>query len=310
MLPRIGVVIGLLASAAVSSANTYTVTSVADTGVGTLRQAILDANANPGADTIAFAIVGTGPHTISLASVLPDITESVTIDGYTQAGASPNTQPTNQGLDTVLQIEVTSGNLSPCLVSKASNVTIRGRAIYHCNAAAIQLLAAVTNNVVAGNFIGTKTDGTTLPVNGNVSAGVLINQQTGARVGGTVPAERNLLSGSNFGQVAISGGSGHVIQGNLIGMKPSGLGTLRAVGDSSSGVAATAGTGLLIGGPTAATRNVFGNLTLGVAFQGAAAGTIQGNFFGTDVTGQRAIVRGVFINDSFHGIDLLGSGLV
>ena len=44
--------------ASVAPANTYTVTSTADSGAGTLRQAILDANANPGADTIAFNITG------------------------------------------------------------------------------------------------------------------------------------------------------------------------------------------------------------------------------------------------------------
>src|SRR5512144_106942 len=85
-----------------AAANTYTVTSTADSGAGTLRQAILDANANPGADTIAFNITGSGPHTISIVSALPDITGAVTIDGYTQAGASPNTNSIDQGLNTVL----------------------------------------------------------------------------------------------------------------------------------------------------------------------------------------------------------------
>ena len=291
-----------------AAANTYTVTSTADSGAGTLRQAILDANANPGADTIAFNITGSGPHTISIVSALPDITGAVTIDGYTQAGASPNTNSIDQGLNTVLQIEVESGGVSPCLVSKSSDVTIRGLAMYHCSTAAVQLLGSVTNNVVAGNFLGTRVDGETIPVNGNVSSGVLINQQTGARVGGTSPADRNLISGFNFGQVQIAGGSGHVVQGNLIAMKASGLETLRAVGDPSYGISASAGTTLLVGGATATSRNVFGNVTTGILLQGATAMTIQGNFFGTDVTGQRVIIRGQFVNDGFLGIELLGTG--
>ena len=49
-----------LVLAALALGNTYTVTSTADSGAGSLRQAILDANANPGADTIAFNIVGAG----------------------------------------------------------------------------------------------------------------------------------------------------------------------------------------------------------------------------------------------------------
>ncbi len=307
---RLGLAVLLLAAAVPATANTYNVTSTADAGAGSLRQAILDANANPGADTITFNIVGSGPHTILLGSALPDITGAVTIDGYTQAGSSPNTHSTNQGLDTVLQIEIESGGASPCLVSKAGDTTIRGLAVYHCSTAAIQLLGSVANNVVAGNFLGTRTDGETIPVNGNVSSGVLINQQTGARVGGTTPADRNLISGFNSSQVRISGGSGHLVQGNLIAMKASGLETLRAVGGPSNGVLATAGTALLVGGSAAEARNVFGNITTGVGIQGNTGVTIQGNFFGTDVTGQKGIIRGVFINDGFAGISLLGTGSV
>src|SRR4030095_14131028 len=70
-----------MALAAPLTANTYTVTSTADSGVGTLRQAILDANTNPGADTIAFNIVGSGVHTIAVASALPTITGPTTVDG-------------------------------------------------------------------------------------------------------------------------------------------------------------------------------------------------------------------------------------
>src|SRR5438105_1401350 len=58
--------------------NTYTVTNLANSGLGSLRQAVLDANAHPGADTVRFA---PGLHgTIALASEIP-ITDAVTIDG-------------------------------------------------------------------------------------------------------------------------------------------------------------------------------------------------------------------------------------
>src|SRR5262249_24038965 len=69
----------------------YLVTNTPDSGTGSLRQAILDANANPGQHLIAFAIPGSGAQTISPTSPLPDITDPVTIDGYTQPGASVNT---------------------------------------------------------------------------------------------------------------------------------------------------------------------------------------------------------------------------
>ena len=74
---------------------TLTVTTTADSGPGSLRQAILDANAQAGEQTIGFSIgvPEVGPKVISLASPLPDVTGPVTIDGTTQPGyvASPNT---------------------------------------------------------------------------------------------------------------------------------------------------------------------------------------------------------------------------
>src|SRR5207342_1225175 len=78
MLQRLGLAAALFAAAALGGATTYTVTSTADSGAGTLRQAITDANANPGADTIAFNITGSGVHTIVLASGLPVVTSTVT----------------------------------------------------------------------------------------------------------------------------------------------------------------------------------------------------------------------------------------
>ncbi len=77
-LRNLSLALGLAAAAGASLANTYTVTSTADSGAGTLRQAILDANANPGADTIAFNIVGSGVQTIVVASALPAISEPTT----------------------------------------------------------------------------------------------------------------------------------------------------------------------------------------------------------------------------------------
>src|SRR5262245_56776486 len=70
---------------------TFVVTNVNNPGAGSLRQAILDANSSSGADTITFNIPGSGVHTIAPTSALPNITEAVTIDGYTQPGASANT---------------------------------------------------------------------------------------------------------------------------------------------------------------------------------------------------------------------------
>src|SRR5437660_8865434 len=71
---------------------TFTVSTLADSGLGSLRQAILDANAAPGAtNAIRFALPGTGLNTITPLTPLPSITNPVVIDGYTQPGSSANT---------------------------------------------------------------------------------------------------------------------------------------------------------------------------------------------------------------------------
>ena len=62
-------------------------------GPCSLRGAIDVANANAGPDVIAFAIPGAGPHTLAPTTPLPVVTDTVTIDGYSQAGSAVNTDP-------------------------------------------------------------------------------------------------------------------------------------------------------------------------------------------------------------------------
>src|SRR4051794_13939532 len=60
-----------------AQAATFTVTNTNESGAGSLRQAILNANGNPGADLIDFKIPGGGVHTIFVKSNLPTITDPV-----------------------------------------------------------------------------------------------------------------------------------------------------------------------------------------------------------------------------------------
>src|SRR6266571_1464429 len=60
--------------------STFLVNNTNDSGAGSLRQAILDANSNPGLDTIAFDVNGGGVQTITPTSALPKITDPVIID--------------------------------------------------------------------------------------------------------------------------------------------------------------------------------------------------------------------------------------
>lgn len=79
----------LAVSIARVSADTFVVTNTSDSGPGSLRQAIMDANAHANSsdvDIVAFNIPGAGVHTITVASALPDITQSAKIDGWSQPG--------------------------------------------------------------------------------------------------------------------------------------------------------------------------------------------------------------------------------
>ena len=99
--------------------DSFTVTNTDDSGAGSLRQAIIDANALAGADTIDFAIAGSGVQTINLLSALPTITETVTIDATTQAGYA-------SGAPTVVLEGGGAGANANGITLQASNSTVRG----------------------------------------------------------------------------------------------------------------------------------------------------------------------------------------
>jgi hypothetical protein len=91
-------------------ASTFTVTNTNDSGSGSLRQAIIDANNHAGADIIDFNIPGSVVQTITPASALPYIISPVTIDGYTQPGSSRNTHAITLGDNSVHLIEIDGTN--------------------------------------------------------------------------------------------------------------------------------------------------------------------------------------------------------
>jgi hypothetical protein len=86
--------------------STFTVTSTDDSGAGSLRQAILDANAAGAGSVVAFNIPGPGVPTIAPATDLPPISAAVTIDGTTQPGAKANTNPVGMGNNAVLLVQL------------------------------------------------------------------------------------------------------------------------------------------------------------------------------------------------------------
>lgn len=105
-----GLLVLPLASPAIVAA--IAVTNTNDSGAGSLRQAITDANANAGFDQITFLIPGPGAHTIVPITPLPKITDSVEILGYTQPGSSPNTNGPGLPDNSVHLIEIDGTNFA------------------------------------------------------------------------------------------------------------------------------------------------------------------------------------------------------
>jgi hypothetical protein len=275
----------LWAVAAPVVAATFTVTNIGDSGPGSLRQAILDANAASDADTIVFAIPGPGVHTITPASLLPSIGRPVLIDGYTQPGSSPNTNATGE-LNTVLQIEI-DGTAAPqrCVTIAGSDVTVRGLVVNRCNAAFElfnPIFGSPTGVVIAGNFIGTDPTGLSASPN---QEGVYLSTQGGTleiTIGGPNPADRNLISGNSHAGISIgsnfNGGGSETIQGNIIGLDKNAA--LPVPNEHFAIILSGLGPGTTtIGGTTPELANIIaGNTQIGFAMTNDAhTATIRGN---------------------------------
>lgn len=286
-------------------ATSFTVSNTSDAGAGSLRQAITDANMAGGTNTIAFAIPGAGPHTITLASQLPAIGGTLTIDGYSQPGSVKNTNAPDQGgLNTVLAIEVSGGGtVAPGFYTAGGVVTltVQGLTMNHFSGDAIvgnggSLTASQLN--VYGNFIGTTLDGSALPSNGN-SGTAIRSGFTSAQIGGALPWQRNLLSGNGGAGVLASGPV--IIEGNLIGTDASGtLAIPNGLANNWGGIILGTRSNVRIGGAGVASRNLIsGNHPWGIGIWGSfgASGStadfeIKGNYIGTDWSGLHALPNG------------------
>ena len=194
---------------------TYTVTTIGDAGVGSLRQAIFDANANLGQqDTIRFNITGAGPHTITPTTALPTITEAVLIDGTTQANFAG--QP-------LIELNGTSAGASANgLLITGNNVTVRALAINRFANYGINIQGS--NNRLQGNYIGVDPTGTV--ARPNLHGIAVQNGSLSNLVGGTGPGEGNVVSGNSQFGIFVLGVTltsiGNRLEGNFIGTNASG----------------------------------------------------------------------------------------
>lgn len=326
----------------VQAQQTFTVNSTNDVDDGacnathcSLREAINIANITTGTDTIAFNlttadpgyVVSTTSWRIQPTSSLPTITDPVVIDGYTQPGASPNTNGPGLGLNTVLKIEL-DGSLASAnglTISSGSSI-VRGLAINRFKPNGIMITALGGGNVIEGNFIGTDVGGAT-PL-GNDQNGLFVFTANNT-IGGNTAAARNIIvDGGNGVLIFGSSASGNQVLGNFIGVDVTGI----VAYPNLDGVKISGAKNNIIGGTNPNARNIISGNSSGVTIWNATASdnVVQGNFIGTDVKGTGAVPNGrgvqirsgannnliggttagagnVISGNTFNGIDLGGS---
>ena len=306
---------------------------IADDGVCTLREAVNSANfdfspfstagecaAGSGTDQISFNIAGAPDFTnggqngyrISLTSPLPSLTDPVDVNGFSQPGALANTAPNPQPLNTRILVEV-DGSTAGMTAGAGENAfdfqppavgsSIRGLAISNMGLGETPtgsndptaIGVGAPDVTIAGNYLG--TDHTGLVDAGNVGCGVCQSSgfDSGVRIGGPDPADRNVIVGND--QTAISpnsGGDDWIVQGNYIGVA--------ADGETAIGNSVPAGAGglsidnvdnFLLGGDELSEMNIIsGNVSMGVAPADTTNLRITGNRIGTDWSGTAPLPNG------------------
>ena len=278
---------------------TYNVTSLADSGTGSLRQALLDANANGGADSIVFDVAGT----ISLSSALPTISEQVSIDATTAPGYTSTPLVTIDGSGT-------SSADGLHLDAGSDGSVIRGLIIVNFDDVGI-LITDSNDHTIAGNYVG--TDGSN--DRGNGSWGIEVTRSANNIIGGTTVADRNVISGNGQSGITIydAQSTNNTVIGNFIGTDATGS---YAIGNGADGIAMSGGASSnTIGGTGAGERNVIsGNNNDGIELDdlGTNNNVIIGNHIGTNFDGSADLGNarhGVVIYNGVQGTQVGGSEL-
>jgi parallel beta-helix repeat protein len=285
---RLGVVLaaGLFS---IVEADTYTVHSTADSGEGSLQWAVTQANNHAGPDTILFAIPESDPGfdgtvwRIRSTSGLPVLGDGGTaILGGSQAEAIGDKNPF--GPEIVLDGTEMPGNSSCLCINSADNL-VSGISFTGSRSDGIAVIGnGARRNRIVGNTFGTDPAGAETRPN---TCGISL--QLGAadnRVGGSEPAEGNLISGCRDNGIYIIKSDSNVIAGNIIGLDRTGT---KALGNGKYGILIANANHNRIGGGLGGERNLIsGNEYAGIIIgfdPNTRYNLMTGNFIGTDISG-------------------------
>ncbi|MFL5731333.1 MAG: NosD domain-containing protein [Cytophagaceae bacterium] len=268
---------------------TYLVSSNADAGVNTLRQAIINANGSAGADIINFNF-GV-PTTITLATCLPQITGQLTIDGYSDPGASAGN----------LMIEVISpaGCNGFDLASGSGGSIITGMVISGGTTGIY--LRNSNGHTIKGNYLGTNRAGTAIAAS-RLQDCIHLNTSANSTIGGTGgQTERNIISGATQDGIRLETSTGTIIINNYIGTDVTGNLNLGNTGNGIEGYSNSHN--MSIGGSTVAEMNVISaNHSNGVYLNTCQSPVVKGNIFGMGLDGITKLGNGA------SGIDIENTG--
>jgi hypothetical protein len=176
----------------VGGATVLQVTSTADSGSGTLRSAITTANAQIGPNRIEFNIAGSGcPRTIALSSALPEITDSLTIDGRSQPGYAPNTVDVGYDGQQCVLLRGGSGLFGlrvPASAPSATELVVEGVAFGGFGYAIV--LEGGASHRIQGSHFGVDLG----PSSNAGQGGIWVANADDVTIGGSDPAQRNVMA--------------------------------------------------------------------------------------------------------------------
>ncbi len=242
-------------------------------------------------------IAGNGAYGVAIAGEAADMVLGNVIGSVALPGGG--TSPANQdGIFVGQSNGIQIGSPSPLDTNVISGNSVNGIDI-----------SDSASTLVQGNLIGTNLAGTAADPNGGDGVYVYAGS-TGTTIGGTAAGAGNVISGNTTNGVEISGSgaTGNVVAGNLIGTDVTGLLALANGGDGVE--IDTGASGNLIGGSTAAARNILSaNFDSGVEINDANDNLVEGNYAGTDITGTVALANnptstlagGVTVNNGAAG---------